>query len=82
MSRQRPATTGDMDLAPEQELMFTELIMDGRIQEDNLQRMGLDLVWLEKQLKQRHIRSPQDVFLALCDRNRKLVLYGRNSAAN
>ncbi|MDD6157912.1 MAG: DUF421 domain-containing protein [bacterium] len=42
VSRQRPATTGDMDLAPEQELMFTEPIMDGRIQEDNLQRMGLD----------------------------------------
>ena len=62
--------------------MFTELIMDGRIQEDDLQRMGLELAWLEKQLKQRHIRSPQDVFLALCDRNRKLVLSGRNSAAN
>ena len=62
--------------------MFTELIMDGRIQEDDLKRMGLDLAWLEKQLKQRHICSPRDVFLALCDRNRKLVLYGRNSAAN
>ena len=82
MSRQRPVTPGDMDPAPEQELMFAELIMDGRIQEDNLKRMGLDLAWLEKQLKQRHIRSPQDVFLALCDRNRKLALYGRNSAEN
>ena len=71
-----------MDLAPEQELMFTEPIMDGRIQEDNFQRMGLDPAWLEKQLNQRHIRSPRDVFLALCDRNRKLVLYGRNSAEN
>ena len=82
MSRQRPVAPGDMDTAPEQELMFTELIIDGRIQEENLKRMGLDPAWLEKQLKQRHIRSPQDVFLALCDRNRKLVLYGRNSAAN
>ena len=32
-----------MDPAPEQELMCTELIMDGRIQEDNLKRMGLVL---------------------------------------
>ena len=77
VSRQRPVTPGDMDPAPE-----PELIMDGRIREDNLKRMGLELAWLEKQLKQRHIRSPQDVFLALCDRNRKLVLSGRNSAAN
>lgn len=75
VSAQRPATPSDMDLAPEQELLFTELIMDGRILEKNLQRMGLDLTWLNKQLKQRGISSPQDVFLAVCDRNQKLVLY-------
>lgn len=75
VSSQRPATPSDMNLAPEQELLFTELIMDGRILEDNLKRMGLDLTWLDKQLKQRHIRSAKDVFLALCDRNLKFVLY-------
>ena len=47
MSRQRPVAPGDMDPAPEQELMFADLIMDGRIQEDNFQRMGLDPAWLE-----------------------------------
>lgn len=47
VSRQRPVAPGDMDPAPEQELMFADLIMDGRIQEDNFQRMGLDPAWLE-----------------------------------
>ena len=75
VSSQRPATPKDMNLAPEQELLFTELIMDGRILEDNLKRMGLDLTWLNKQLEQRHIHSPKEVFLALCDRNLKFVLY-------
>ena len=75
VSTQRPATPKDMNLAPEQELLFTELIMDGRILEDNLKRMGLDLTWLNKQLEQRHIHSPKEVFLALCDRNLKFVLY-------
>lgn len=75
VSAQRPATPSDMSLAPEQELLFTELIMDGRILEKNLQRMGLDLTWLDKQLKQRGISSSQDVFLAVCDRNQKLVVY-------
>ena len=74
VSSQRPATPKDMNLAPEQELLFTELIMDGRILEDNLKRMGLDLTWLNKQLEQRHIHSPKEVFLALCDRNLKFVL--------
>ena len=77
-SSQRPATPNDLNLKPEQELLFTELIMDGRILEDNLKRMGLDMTWLNKQLKQRRIQSAQDVFLAVCDRNLKFVLYEKN----
>ena len=49
--------------------------MDGRILEDNLKRMGLDLTWLDKQLKQHHVHSPKDVILAVCDPNLKFVLY-------
>ena len=75
VSSKRPATPEDLNIAPQQEHLFTELIMDGRILDDNLQRMGLDLVWLEKQLKQRHIRSARDVFLAVCDKNLRFVLY-------
>ena len=53
--------------------------MDGRILENNLKRMGLDLTWLDKQLKQRYIHhSPQDVILAVCDRNLKFGLYEKN----
>lgn len=62
VSSQRPAMPNDMNLTPEQELLSTELIMDDRILEDNLKRMGLNLTWLNKRLKQRHVYSPQDVF--------------------
>lgn len=75
VTSQRPATPKDLNVAPEQELLFTELIMDGRILEDNLKRMGLDLTWLDKQLKQHHVHSPKDVILAVCDPNLKFVLY-------
>lgn len=75
VSTQRPVTPSDMELSPEQELLFTELIMDGRILESNLKHMGLDLTWLDKQLKQRGIHSAQDVFLAVCDKNQRLVIY-------
>ena len=78
VSSRRPATPGDMNLAPEQELLFTELIMDGRVLDDNLKRMGLNTVWLDKQLKQHGISSPQDVFLAVCDRNLKFVPYEKS----
>lgn len=71
----RPATPSDLNLVPEQELLFTELIMDGRILEGNLKRMGLDLTWLDKQLQQNHIHSPKEVFLAVCDRNLNFIIY-------
>lgn len=80
VSSQRPATPNDMGLAPNQELLFTELIMDGRVLEDNLKRMGLDMTWLDKQLKQRHIHSPKDVILAVCDRNLKFAVYEKNTS--
>ena len=82
VSSQRPATPNDMGLAPDQELLFTELIMDGRVLEDNLKRMGLNATWLDKQLKQRHIHSPKDVILAVCDRNQKFVVYEKNASQN
>ena len=50
--------------------------------DQSLKRMGLDLTWLDKQLKQRHVYSPQDVFLAVCDRNLKFVLYEKTSTKN
>jgi len=60
-SAQRPLTPNDMNLAPAQDMIFTEIIMDGRILDDNLKRMGLNTKWLENQLKQNHI-CPQTIF--------------------
>ena len=79
VSTQRPATPGDMALSPQQEFLFTELIMDGRILEENLKRMGLNLVWLEEQLHQRKIHSAKDVLLAVCDKTHTLTVYPLNA---
>ena len=75
VSSQRPATPNDLNLAPEQELLFTELSMDGRVLDENLSRRGLNRVWLEKQLKASGVQSADEVFLAVCDRNLKFVLF-------
>lgn len=74
-SAQRPLTPNDMNLAPAQDMIFTEIIMDGRILDDNLKRMGLNTKWPENQLKQNHICSADDIFLALCDKNLKFVYF-------
>lgn len=75
VSAQRPLTPNDMNLSPAQDLIFTELIMDGRILGNNLERMGLNVQWLDRQLEQNHIRCAEDVLLALCDQNLKVVFY-------
>ncbi|NLK39217.1 MAG: DUF421 domain-containing protein [Clostridiales bacterium] len=76
-SQKRPATPADLQLSPRQELLFFEIIMDGIIIEKNLQNLGLDQNWLKKQLKEHHIRSEKEVFLALCGKNQNIAFYKR-----
>lgn len=72
---QRPLTPADMSIKPVQENIFTEVIMDGRVLEDNLKRMGLDLTWLQQQVKAQGYRSAKDIYLGLCDENNTLSLF-------
>ena len=75
VSGRRPVTPEDMNLAPEQEKIFTEVIMDGRILEENLKRMGRDAAWLDKELKAQGISGAGEVFLGLCDPELNLSCY-------
>lgn len=75
VSRKRPATPGDLALSPAPEYIQTEVIMDGRILEDNLKRMELNRKWLQKQLTAQGHHDPQNIFLALCDHNHQLIVF-------
>lgn len=68
-SANRPVTPADMELHPKPDHINTELIMDGRIMGENLKRMGLDLKWLEKQIKAQGFHDVKEIFLGLCDNN-------------
>lgn len=48
---QRPATPADLSMQPDQTLLQTSVIQDGVILRGNLQRIGKDESWLERQLK-------------------------------
>ena len=75
VASRRPATPQDLSLDPPQEYLSVEVIMDGRIIDENLRRMGLNSQWLQKQLAAQNIASPDEVFLALCDVNHNLSCY-------
>lgn len=74
-SLNRPATPEDLKLNPKEDNINTEIIMDGRILEENLKRMGLDLTWLNKQLKAQGYRNAKEIYLGLCDKDNKLSLF-------
>ena len=58
-----------------QETIPVEVILDGRILDDNLYRMGLNAAWLQKQQHACGLHSAKEVFLAQCDDKQQLTLY-------
>lgn len=75
ISDKRPVNPNDLNLMPPKEYICTEIIMDGKILEDNLKRKGLDTTWLNKQLKAQGYKSAKEIFLGVCDDNNKLSLF-------
>lgn len=74
-STKRPMNPEDMQISPEEEKISTEVIMDGHVLDENLKRLGLNLTWLEKQLKQQKYHSPKEIYLGICDSSHQLWLY-------
>lgn len=74
-STSRPVNPSDLNLNPEPDCIWTEVIMDGRIMDDNLKRMGLDRKWLSRQLASQGYQKAEDVYLGVCDKNKQLTLF-------
>lgn len=57
----------DLNIEPTPATINANIILDGKIMEQNLKNIGRDRQWLDKQLKQNNIGSHKEVLLALCD---------------
>ncbi len=62
----RTTTPEDFDMNPEYEGIPYDLIVDGKIMYDNLNKLGRDKKWLEKQISQFKMK-PQEVLIATID---------------
>jgi len=63
-SQHQPVTPADLGIATQYDGLPTELIVDGEVQLQNLEDVGLSLEWLSRELQSRGIQSPADVFYA------------------
>ncbi len=74
----KPLTPKDMQLKVSKSSLCANVIIDGRIMEQNLTNMHKEISWLEKELKVRGYREPGPILLATLDESEKLVIYERN----
>lgn len=71
----QPATPRQMGLKVADDVFIPVILIDnGRLMGKNLQKLGLDEKWLQKQLKTHKVHRVQEVFLMAADRGGSVVL--------
>ncbi len=74
-SLDRPLSPRDINLSPKEASIGVEIIMDGRILGENLQRIGRDEKWLDKQLGNQGYGDVRSIFLAIYRQDEELKIY-------
>lgn len=75
LAAERPLTPADMQLRPQEETLQINLILDGKILQENLKASGRSEEWLKEQLHSQGIGQVREVFLASCDRQGNFTAY-------
>ena len=71
----KPVTVGDLDLKIKQDSLVANILMDGKIIESNLEKMGKDVKWLKHELKVKGYKEYDDILLVTLDINDKITIY-------
>lgn len=74
-SLKRPATPEDLNLNPKQNFLVTNIVIDGKVLEENLKHTGNNIKWLYDNLEKQKAGKLEDILLATCDRNNNLSFY-------
>lgn len=74
-SDKRPVQPVDFNLAPAQEGLVANIIIDGKVMHKNLKGIGKNEKWLEKSLKEQGYKDASEVLLATCDNNDAVSFY-------
>lgn len=79
LSTKRPLNPEDMKLEPKPGHIGTEIIMDGKILDENLKRKGLNIEWLKKEMEKQGYKHAKDIFLGICYDNNELSLFPKKN---
>lgn len=73
-----PATPKDLNLKPSKQGLCANVIIDGKVMPKNLEKIGKDEAWLEKQLKVKGYKSYEKILLATVDIDEKLCIFDKH----
>lgn len=62
-----PVTRKQMKLPIKNANLPTALIYDGKVQEDNLKKLGHDIKWLDNKIREKGYTQAKDIFLAMLE---------------
>lgn len=71
----RPVTPSDMNLQAQQDYLVANVILDGKVMEQNLRHTGKDEKWLKNQIKGQGADRIEDVLLAICDASNQVTVF-------
>ena len=81
-SDKRPANPSDFNMKPQEDGVVTNLILDGKVMEENLNELGFDKLWLNEMLQRQGIIKIENIFLATYNSDGNLSAYLTNNTKN
>lgn len=83
VEKYRPIVPSDMNLNPSQQKIMVNVILDGNVNEENLNLTGNTMAWLATQLHFQGFESPEEIFLGTVNTvNNTITLYSANVGNN
>lgn len=81
VAQEKPTVVQDIDVQVPQDTLVANVIIDGNVMARNLQYTGNNETWLHNQLNSKNTKL-NEVLLATCDNNNKLVIYKKTNEIN
>lgn len=77
-SKYKPVTSNDLKLKTNYKGICTNVVIDGKIMNNNLKSINKDRKWLIRRLNNLNYKNIDNLLLVICDTNEKLTIFEKN----
>ncbi len=77
-SKYLPTTNNDLKIKTNYKGLCSNLVIDGKVMINNLEKIKKDEKWLRTRLEKNGYKNLEDVLLVICDSEEKLTIYEKN----